>query len=269
MHQKQRELQKRFEGFLNTPNFWSDSNIENLKQFELSHKVSKIDIDIDEKQRLGKYVEQFVFYQLKNTNSEILLENVQIQKEKRTLGELDCIIKVKNRLIHLELVYKFYLLDETTGSSEIDRFIGPNRKDSLREKLIKLKEKQLPLLYSAECKEQLIDYDIDVNIIQQQVCFKAQLFVPFNTKRLNLKKLNNNCIVGFYIKQNQLKEFQDCKFFIPTKKDWLIKPEVNVKWTNYTDFQEFAKKYYQEKYSPMLWVKHKNGELSKCFLTWW
>ena len=176
MHQKQRELQKHFEGFLKTPNLWSDSNIENLKQFELSDKVSKIEIYIDEKQRLGKYVEQFVFYQLKNSNVDILLENIQIQKEKRTLGELDCIIRDENRLIHLELVYKFYLFDETVGSYEIDHFIGPNRKDSLREKLIKLKEKQLPLLYSAECKEQLTYYNFDVNTIEQQVCFKAQLF---------------------------------------------------------------------------------------------
>lgn len=268
MHQKQRDLQKRFKGFLQTPNLWKENAVRDIHQFELSNTISKIDIIIDEKQRLGKYVEQFVFYQLKQEGFAILLENVQIQKNKQTLGELDCIIKRQNSITHLELVYKFYLYDDTIESTEIECFIGPNRKDSLTEKLQKLKEKQLPLLYSTECKKQLSDYKINSNTLTQKVCFKAQLFVPYQNKVV-LNYLNQDCVKGFYINKNQLKEFEKYKFYIPCKKDWLLQPEVNVNWLNYVDFQKFAKKYYHEKYSPLLWIKHNNGELSKCFLVWW
>ena len=147
MPQKTKLLQKRYEGFLQTPCLWKDNTVFDLEQFKIDEKLTKINIEIDEKIRLGKYIERLVSFQLSQENSiTILCENVQIQKEKRTLGELDCILKQENTVIHLEVIYKFYLFDATVGNSEIEHFIGPNRKDSLLEKLTKLKEKQLPLL---------------------------------------------------------------------------------------------------------------------------
>jgi hypothetical protein len=52
---------------------------------------------IDSNQRLGKYVERFVSFQLsRNWAIKIISENIQISKDKITLGELDCIL-VKNK----------------------------------------------------------------------------------------------------------------------------------------------------------------------------
>jgi len=62
------------------------------------------------------------------------------------VGELDCLILRDKKPIHLEVIYKFYLYDASVGDTEIAHFIGPNRKDSLIEKLTKLQEKQLPIL---------------------------------------------------------------------------------------------------------------------------
>ena len=156
MHQKNKDIQKRYEGFLQTNCLWDNDTVYNLNQFEIQPTFTKIDVEIDDKLRLGKYIERLVSYQLTQEKSiAILCENIQIQKEKVTLGELDCIILKEKKPIHLEIIYKFYLYDPAVGDTEVAHLIGPNRKDSLIDKLKKLKEKQLPLLFTEECADYL------------------------------------------------------------------------------------------------------------------
>ena len=161
------------------------------------------------------------------------------------------------------------MYDNTVGTNEIEHFIGPNRKDSLVEKLNKLKYKQLPLLHSNECKLYLDQIHLIAEDIEQQVYFKAQLFVPFAKKELELKILNQNCISGFYIYQHDIKQFFNCKFYLPTKKDWLIEPNSNVEWLNFTAFNTEVDKLLARKFSPMVWMKQSNGEIFKLFVVWW
>lgn len=263
-------LQKRFEGFLNTACLWQKDAVFGLSQFEISSESQKINTIIDENLRLGKYVERLVSFELQqHKNISVLAENIQIQKDKITLGELDCLLLKNDKPIHLEIIYKFYLYDASVGTSEIEHFIGPNRKDSLIEKLNKLKEKQLPLLYADDCKPVLEKFRLKAKTITQQVYFKAQLFLPFANKNLQLKTLNNACIVGFYINKNELLQFNDCKFYIPKKKDWLIAPNANVDWLNFESFSSIAQDYFEQKYSAFIWVKLKNGLIKKVFLVWW
>lgn len=270
MHQKTKDIQKRYEGFLQTASLWKNNDVYGLHQFKIEAKTVKIDLEIDEKLRLGKYIERFVSYQLvQEKDIKILCENIQIQRNKITLGELDCIIKKNEKPIHLEIIYKFYLFDDSVGTTEIEHFIGPNRKDTLVEKLTKLKEKQLPLLHSNECKIYLESIQLSSEKITQQVYFKAQLFVPYSCKNMPLKTLNSDCICGFYINQKELETFNDCKFFIPNKKDWLMIPHQNVKWLNFTDFKEKSAEYLARIFSPLCWLKQKNGEIKKIFLVWW
>ncbi len=217
------KLQKRYKGFIQTPFLWHGNSIENLQQFEIFSKTVKIDISIDENQRLGKYVERLVAFELaQHKHLSILVENLQIQKNKITLGELDCLLLKEGTPIHLEIIYKFYLYDDSVGTTEIEHFIGPNRKDSLIEKLNKLKHKQLPLLYSKACQPYLDTLNIQKKDVCQYVYFKAQLFLPFLNQNMQLNLLNNDCVTGFYITKNEIKEFKDCKFYIPNKKDWLV-----------------------------------------------
>tara|TARA_R110002095_G_scaffold203890_1_gene186244 strand:- start:76 stop:870 length:795 start_codon:yes stop_codon:yes gene_type:complete len=263
-------LQKRYEGFLNTPCLWKGDTVSNLSQFEIISKSDKIDVIIDKKLRLGKYVERFVSFELEQQeNISILAENIQIQDGKITLGELDCLLLKSNKPIHLEIIYKFYLYDASVGETEIEHFIGPNRKDSLKEKLTKLKDKQLPLLHSTECKNFLNELNLLSEDISQQVYFKAQLFMPFSKQNMQLKTLNTACIVGFYVNENELNNFSDCKFFIPQKKDWLVFPHTNINWLNFTDFKAIVQDYFEQQFSTLCWVKLKNGELKKVFLVWW
>ncbi|WP_299553696.1 DUF1853 family protein [Seonamhaeicola sp.] len=263
-------LQKRYEGFLKTPCLWQNDVVYNLKPFEIESYASKIDMHTDDNLRLGKYIERFVSFELsKNDTVSVIAENIQIQEKQITLGELDCLLLKDNKPVHLEIVYKFYVYDATVGTSEIGHFIGPNRKDSLIEKLVKLKEKQLPLLYSNACEPYLEKFDLKAENISQQVYFKAQLFLPYGNQNIQLKTLNSDCIVGFYIPKNELKAFADCKFHIPVKKDWLVVPHANVNWLNFNDFRVIAKNFLGQKFSPLCWVKFKNGDIKKMFLVWW
>ncbi|PWH83582.1 DUF1853 domain-containing protein [Algibacter marinivivus] len=263
-------LKKRYEGFLKTPCLWVNNSIFNIEQFEISSKYDKIEISLDENLRLGKYVERLVSFELEQQNDiSVLAENIQIQDGKITLGELDCLLLKNDKPVHLEIIYKFYLYDESVGDSEINHFIGPNRKDSLLEKLNKLKDKQLPLLYSDVCKPYLDTLDINIEVIKQQVYFKAQLFLPFSNQDIKLNTLNTDCIAGFYINLNALQQFEDCKFYIPNKKDWLVIPHANVNWLNFNTFELKTKNFLEQKFSALCWIKFKNGELKKLFLVWW
>ena len=263
-------IQKRYEGFLKTPFLWKSDAISNLYQLEIISKSNKIDITVDEEQRLGKYVERLASFELEQQEGvSILVENVQIQQNKVTLGELDCLLFKNNNPIHLEVIYKFYLYDASIGTNEIDHFIGPNRKDSLKEKLMKLRDKQLPLLHTTACKNYLNEHNLKSEDISQQVYFKAQLFVPFSKQNMQLKILNTACVVGFYMNQNELNNFSCYKFYIPKKKDWLIIPHPHVNWLNFTDFKDSAQNYIEQRFSPLCWIKSKNGDLKKVFLVWW
>ena len=260
--------QQRFEGFLNTPVLWKDSEVYYLTQFKIEQELLSFDQEIDSNQRLGKYIERFVSHQLVNTEGvNLIAENIQISKDKITLGELDCLLFKNEKPIHLEVIYKFYLFDP--NKQGLHCWVGPNKKDSLIEKLEKLQQKQLPLLYSKECTAYLKSISLDVSEIEQQVYFKAQLFVPFLHKASNLDGINSECIAGFYLNSSEVSQFSESKFYIPSKKDWLMTPTTNLNWKRYDDFIVESNSYHERDFSPMCWMKTKNGELHKFFLVWW
>ncbi|WP_445747300.1 DUF1853 family protein [Polaribacter sp.] len=270
MQQNSKEIQKRYEGFLQTPFLWTTNELQGLQPFICHPKFTKINLEIDENQCLGKYIERFVTFELQQQESiKIIAENIQIQQDKLTLGELDCILYKDSKPFHVEIVYKFYLYDAAVGTTEIAHWIGPNRKDSLQEKITKLTQKQLPLLYSKEANFYLKTLGLDNNQLQQQVYFKAQLFVPLDKKLPEFNILNRDCVVGFYAKASQLRHYQKAKFYIPNKKDWLVKPHPQVSWMSFDDFIKKSVEYEQQNYSPLCWLKSDTGELQKFFLVWW
>lgn len=266
-----KNIQLQFEGFCKTPSLWKNDAIFNLHQFKFNnHLITTFEAEIPKFLRLGKRVERFVAHQLKqDTAISILAENIQIQQEKTTVGEIDFLLKENENTIHLEVVYKFYLYDNTAGSTEIEHFIGPNKRDSLLEKLTKLQQKQLPLLYNTYTKPLLNKLKLRVEEIQQKVLFKAQLFFPYNTEIPELKQLNPNCIAGFYISSNKIDIFKNCKFYIPSKTNWLQQIQTQVDWLTYTKFIPKIEAILNEKTSPLCWIKQPNGEVQKIFIIWW
>lgn len=262
-------LTLRYNGFLDTPVLWRSNSIFDLHQFEIDRVYHTPKIDIDPKLRLGKYVERFVSHQLQQCkNTSIIAENIQVLDNKQTIGELDCLLLKNKKPVHLEIVYKFYVYDPNVGNNEISHCIGPNRKDSLVEKLTKLKRKQLPLLHTEACKPYLDTLNLNAETISQQVYFKAQLFMPYR-RYYKLKLLNDACIAGYYISRSNFDEFDKCKFFIPTKKDWLITPHTHVDWMSFNVTNLAIASDMEKQYAVMLWVKHNTGVIEKVFLVWW
>lgn len=270
MAEKIDNYQDKFSGFFRTPHLFN-SEILGLKPFSktLKHQFTFNRV-LTANLRLGQLVEQFVFEELKQFESiRILSENLQIiSKDKLTIGELDTLILDEAKPLHLEIQYKYYLFDTSVGQTEIEHCIGPNRKDTLTQKLKKLKNKQLPLLYDNATKNHLERLNLDTNNIEQKIYFKAQIFVPYG-ENIQLKKLNNDCIYGFYFNFKDFKIFKNNKFYIPKKLDWLVDIHPNVDWQSYEQILPQLKFFYNEKYAPMLWVKSKKGDIKKCFVVWW
>lgn len=260
-----------YQGFLDTAPLWIDSTIYNNKSFHFpnSHNTN-LDFSQTLPTRLGKRVEHFVCHNLaQSSHISILASNLQIQHVQQTIGEIDLLLKSHDETIHLEIVYKFYLYDPTVGTRALDHWIGPNRKDSLIQKLNKLQNKQFPLLHHACTKPYLDKLQVHAESLTQQVLFKAQLFVPFQGKSPEFNGLNPDCVRGFYIKLDQLPSFIHCTFYLPNKLDWLVTPHLAVDWLPYPDFTNQLESLLYHKLAPMVWLKHPDGQLQSCFVVWW
>ena len=271
MHHKTKETQLQYQGYANTPLLWNDREVYNLKQLEFTPETTERFTEVlPDTLRLGKRVERFVSHELSHDASiDILAENIQIQQDKLTLGELDVLLLHNNQPVHLEIVYKFYLYDARVGTSELEHWIGPNRSDTLVKKLDKLKDKQLPLLFNSHTMPVLERLNLTPNDILQRVWFKAQLFTPYQDYDIAFNLLNKACLKGFYIRPHQLKLFVDCKFNIPNKINWLQETEIHVNWLNYNAFYEAVSVIINNKTSPLCWVKFPNGNIQKFFVVWW
>lgn len=269
---------EQFKGFLDTPDIHS-SNQEDLKTFlfpetniteELIQDLN--DLDHPRNSVLGKRMESFFEIAIKfSTRYDLIASNLQVIEEKRTLGELDFLLfdHLNSRPLHVELVYKLYVYDRGF-SSEKERWIGPNRRDSYLEKIEKLKEKQFPLLYRPETIEYLKRLDISPEQVDQQLCFKAQLFSPNSRKEEDLKCFNPDCLKGNWYRHEEFLKlnWRDKLFFSPPKKYWSCDPKENSQWISYSDFLKEIERLFEKKKSPMVWMKTNFG-YQRFFIVWW
>ncbi|OIQ28518.1 MAG: hypothetical protein BM564_08940 [Bacteroidetes bacterium MedPE-SWsnd-G2] len=274
MHKPSDKITRQFEGCIKTPNLWVGLGPNQLEQFQLDTRVQKR-FDSENLNlkglRLGKLVEQFLAFQISNSNRpfEVLDANMQIQNGKQTIGEIDLLLKNSSETIHLEIVYKFYLYSEETGNSQLEHWIGPNNKDSLYKKVDKLTHKQLPLLFKEEVRPWLEKYNLNCNDIKQQVLFKGQLFLPYNRTIILEPWINKNSVSGFYLNFSKIELLGQCKFYIPEKLDWLSELHVQVDWMTFEVAKEKLQSFMEKQISPMCWIKYKTGVLKKCFIVWW
>ncbi|AOW19812.1 DUF1853 family protein [Urechidicola croceus] len=271
MNTNLKDILLQYKGFLKTPTLWKKNPVYELQQIDLPKKNDSIFNDkVNSELRLGKLVERFVHHELASYKSiQILAENVQIQNDKITIGEIDFILRINNIPVHLEVIYKFYLYDKNIGNTELEHWIGPNKKDNLVKKLTKLKEKQLPIIYNKFSSNILKDLEIDIVDLEQYVYFKAQLFIPFKSIKPQFKNLNEDCIKGFYIHFDKINELNSCKFYIPSKVNWLQEIQIHKEWLNFEKFSIEIQKIIKNKSAPLCWLKYPNGETEKFFVIWW
>lgn len=261
-------------GFLNTAPIWKNKQFD-IVQFDFP----SVDLntlpqnEIPQNLRLGHQMEH-VFRQLMDHSNlyKIVLFNLPIRDQERTLGEIDFILKNKftNQFIHVELTYKFYLLDPEI-STPIHRLIGPNRKDRFFDKMEKIKNEQFELLHNVAGVKALVAHGIDHEKINHQSCFKAQIFPPYYQKSINLDSINKETVAGFWLRLEDFNsaEFTKDHFYIPKKSDWVIAPNDQVDWKSYPEILVEIKQKLEDKRAPMIWRKNREEKFEKFFVVWW
>jgi len=265
---------KHIHGFLASPPLWKKTQF-GLQQFS----IPTIDLSsftpqpIPEKLRLGHQIE-YIFHQILShaKDYEVIAHNIQIKKGNDTLGELDFIIRFREsgKLLHIELTYKFYILDPTV-SEPIHRLMGPNRKDHFFTKLEKTKQKQLPLIHTEEGKETLKKIGIEASELEQQVLFMGQLFTPYNLQIPSITPLNTACIVGFWIRMDDFESevFNSYEYYITYKHQWIHSPHLNVVWSSHVEILKKIQLKHSQKRAPIVWIKKPDESIEKCFVVWW
>lgn len=249
-----------------------DHSITGLPMFHLSalHLPTDLDFPLPVNLRLGHLVEKIVAELIKSsTNYKVLYENSQLIEENKTIGEIDFIIEnqVTKQLIHLELAYKFYLFDPNISSEPINNWIGPNRNDSLKEKLEKLKRKQFPLLYHNLAKSKFNTIALDE--VAQALCLLVSLFVPYEYKA-NFSSVYKKAIKGYYLNVEAFTSLDNSAktYHLPSKREWGIDPSKNETWTNFKDIAPAINTSIQEKQAPLCWQKYKDA-YTAFFIVWW
>ena len=249
-----------------------DFSITGLPTFNLSelNLEKNLDFQLPTNLRLGHLAEKIVSELIKSSsNYKVLYENIQLIENKKTIGEIDFIIVEKNtnRVIHMELAYKFYLFDPNISSELINNWIGPNRNDSLKDKLEKLKRKQFPLLYHKVSKSKF--NDIEINKASQALCLLASLFIPYEYKE-SFSPSYNKAIKGYYLSFDKFTSLDSSvkNYYMPSKKEWGMDPSENEIWTDFNGVENYIITSIKEKQAPLCWQKHNDTYLT-FFIVWW
>lgn len=265
-------IKDQYRGFLatKTTKFWSNPRFK-IFEFPIPEQFS-YDFQIQDNTLLGKRAEAFFLKALSaQSRYEILASQIQLIDKGITLGELDFILKdkVTNRCYHVELSYKLYLLD-SSSSTDLKYWVGPNKRDSLYKKWNKLCDSQFPNVYTQAGIEILNNLDIRSEEIQQAVYMPLQLFLPFG-KRVEVDKKYLPCVVGEWISfyEFQIKDWTGYEFFIPEKQDWFVNPEKCKNWFIKDAIIPLLQTYIHAGNSRLVWIKLPDKRRQKCFVTFW
>ena len=268
-----------FRGFLKTPDIFPNTKKTDFKTFNFPEVniTDSLKSDLENLYHprnsvLGKRMESFFEIAIAHSSRyDIIASNIQIIENKQTLGELDFLLfdNEKSKPLHVELVYKLYVYDPNF-SSEIERWIGPNRKDSFSEKLEKLSTKQFPLLFKNETAKYLEKLGVDIQNIEQELCFKVQLFTPENLKIKNQRTINIEGINGnwFTLAEFLKKDWKKNLFYSPKKKDWSCEPVTNRNWVSQSELLSEIETLFEKNKAPLVWMKTENS-YNRFFIVWW
>lgn len=268
-------IKAQFEGFLKTPPLWREENF-GIQQFPiplpLPRLLNEAVIPPPDHGPLGKRMEAFFHYYIQHfSDYHILAHNVQIQGTSATAGEIDFLLEQKStaEVIHIELVYKVYLYQPCI-QDELDRWIGPNKQDTLVRKLNRLQKHQLPMLQATPTKTLLENLGISKKTIRQYVSFKAQLFLPKNFENA-IPLINRSCIMGFWIKHEEFtaEQYGEFSFFSPPKQDWSMDPGENDQWYDFVTVRLQVEDFLNHRRSPLLWINKGHGPIERMFVVWW
>jgi len=166
--------------------------------------------------KLGHYFENLIAYWfLINPEFEILHRNLVITDDKRTIGELDFLIKelATGKTIHVEVAVKFFLQVNVDNKNH---YLGPNLNDNLEKKFDKLVNKQIELSSHILTKEILDKKDLIVD--EHWVILKGRLYSHNHT----LEKTNSWLSLTEFL---HYKDEVNSSWIILSKTHWLAEIE--------------------------------------------
>jgi len=249
-----------------------ETSVTGLPTFELSSMIIDEDLDfpLPSNLRLGHLAEKIVSELLKSSsNYNVLYENIQLSEDKQTIGEIDFIVEgiPDKRVIHMELAYKFYLYDPSIAQEPIKNWIGPNRNDSLIEKLEKLKSKQFPLLHHPAAVA--LFHDLEIDSVSQELCLLASLFIPYQYEG-TFDPEYQRAIKGYYMNLETFlrSDRQGNEYYIPSKSEWGMDPSQHEEWSDLNSQKAYIASIIEERQSLLCWQKHGDNYLT-FFIVWW
>jgi hypothetical protein len=176
--------------------------------------------------RLGIYYENLVESLIKNKPEPIdYKRNIQVKRDKTTLGEFDFIGSNEASSFHLECAIKFYL--RVGPGDQLSDYIGPGKKDRLDIKWKRLLDHQLPLSTTMEgisaCREH------DVISPKQVLLLQGYLFHPFKegVPENMAQEINPNHLNGWWLKQSDVVLLGEDLEFAQMHKPYWLTPNIS------------------------------------------
>jgi len=271
------EIEKQYIGFFKTPQLFKNQSISPYPNFELNEFPFPSEVQILQKELknllyVGKRMEIFFKNGIKkHENYHLITHSLQlINKNKQTLGEIDFLVQdvVNQSVFQVELVVKFYIFDPSYSTNPLKCFMGPKRKDFLYKKLEKLHTHQFPILFSEIGKNNLEKLKLTPKSLQQKICFKAQVYLPYAIQ-VNLPDyINPSAVAGYWLpfsNFNQLSTKSD--YLIPKKQNWMVKPELTeASSMDFFSCKKAVEKSLKDGHAPMLWEKTQEGKMNSYFI---
>jgi len=133
---------------------------------------------------LGSYFEKLVAFWFEHSSIiDSVANNIQVNKNNRTIGEFDFLYRYKgeDEVHHLEIAVKYYLHhNNNSGKPGLSDWIGPNPSDRLDKKYHKLLHKQCRLGWHEAGREYL--HELGIGSVIPELLIKGYLFRHINEK---------------------------------------------------------------------------------------
>lgn len=178
--------------------------------------------------RLGHYAESLIAYWLAtNHRYQLIAQNLRIQVEGKTLGELDFVVldRCSGMQCHWEVAVKFYL--GAHSATCLDEWVGLQRQDCLQRKVNHLFSQQIERSNAPACQQHLSTLGIEIQ--KRHIWTKGRLYYPANTYPVS----KSDCIPKTALPFISSRHLQGVWITYDTLLTWAKShPHGRITWTN-------------------------------------